>query len=136
MLREVGVEVDVRPSDVATLLADLNRGRFELTLLQLPELVEPHVLSWFFAPSHVPEGGAEGSNRWRLRSAALDAALERGRSTTERAERVRAYLEAQQILARELPVIPLWHEDVVAVLGPRARGFAVPRDGRYATLAR
>lgn len=136
MLRAVGVEVEVRPSEVATLIADLNRGRFELTLLQVPELVEPHVLSWFFASDRIPGPGVEGSNRWRLRSASLDAALERGRRAIEREARVEAYLEAQQILSEALPIIPLWHEDVVAVLGPRAKGFAVPRDGRYATLAR
>jgi peptide/nickel transport system substrate-binding protein len=47
MLADVGIDVDVRPSEVATLIADLNRGRFELTMLEVPEVIEPHVLSWF-----------------------------------------------------------------------------------------
>ena len=73
---------------------------------------------------------------WRLRSAALDEALERGRRSTERASRVAAYVDAQHILARELPIVPLWHEDVVAVLSSRAVGFVVPRNARFDTLAR
>jgi ABC-type transport system substrate-binding protein len=136
MLGDVGVAVDVRPSELATLLADLDAGRFELATLQVPEVFEPHVLSWFFGSEHVPGGGREGANRWRMRNATLDAALERGRATPVRAERIAAYAEAQRILAAQLPVIPLWHEDVVAVTGPRARDFDVPRDGRFATLAR
>ena len=33
-------------------------------------------------------------------------------------------------------MIPLWHEDVVAITDARAEAFDVPRDGRFATLAR
>lgn len=136
MAKQAGVVIEVRPSEVATLLADLNRGHFDLGLLEVPEVIEPHVLSWFFASDRIPEGTTvEGANRWRFRSAELDAALERGRVTIDRAGRVDAYRVAQQILARELPVIPLWHEDVVAVAGPRAHDFVVPRDGRFSTLA-
>ncbi len=137
MLREVGIDVEVRPSEGATLLADLARGRFELTFLQIPEVFEPHVLSWFFGSDHIPEPGVhEGANRWRLRSSALDAALERGRLTSVQSERIAAYLEAQRILAAELPVIPLWHEDVVSVTSQRLRNYRVPRDARFGTLTR
>jgi peptide/nickel transport system substrate-binding protein len=136
MLGEVGIDVEVRPSEMATLLADLTRGRFELTFLQLPELFEPHVLSWFFASDRIPEPGKrEGGNRWRYRSAEFDAALEQGRSHVRREDRVAAYVRAQQIMARDLPVIPLWHEDVVAVTSQRLARYQVPRDARFATLA-
>ncbi len=135
MLEAIGFEVDVRPSETASMIADLNRGRFELVLLQLPELFEPHLLAWFFSSERIPGGGNEGANRWRFRSPELDAALERGRTTTDRAARRAAYVEAQRILARDLPVVPLWHDDVVAVTGPRLRDYEVPRDGRFGTLA-
>lgn len=136
MARQVGVAIDVRPSEVATLIADLNRGRFDLGLLEVPEVIEPHVLSWFFGSDRIPDGHRiEGANRWRFRSTALDAALEAGRVTVDRTQRMAAYREAQHILARDLPVVPLWHEDVVAVLGSRARDLVVPRDARFSTLA-
>lgn len=136
MLREVGLRIDVRPSETATLIADLNHGRFEMTMLQVPEVIEPHVLSWFFASHRIP--GPErsgGANRWRYESEAVDAAFERGRRNPERSARRAAYATVQHHLARDLPVIPLWHEDVVAVRGPRATEFEVPRDGRFSTLA-
>lgn len=137
MLRDVGIDAEVRPSEGATLLSDLARGRFEATFLQIPEVFEPHTLSWFFGSDHIPEPGLrEGANRWRLRSADLDRALERGRLTSVRTERVAAYAEAQRILATELPVIPLWHEDVVAITSERLPNYLVPRDARFGTLAR
>ena len=136
MLADVGIDVDVRPSEVATLIADLNRGRFELTMLEVPEVVEPHMLSWFFGSDHIPGGGREGANRWRLRDAALDAALERGRSNADGQIRRAAYEDAQRILADDLPVVALWHEDTVAVEGVRARDVRVPRLGRFDVFAR
>jgi len=136
MLRDVGIDLDVRPSEGATLLADLARGRFELTYLQSPEVIEPHVLSWFFQSDRIPEKGKrEGANRWRLRSPELDAAIERGRANTDRATRVEAYHQVQHLLARDLPVIPLWHDDVVAVTSARLSDFRVPRDARFGTVA-
>lgn len=137
MARRAHITIEVRPSEVATLLADLNRGNFDLGLLEVPEVIEPHVLSWFFGSDRIPDGErAEGANRWRFRNKEVDAALERGRRVVDRGERITAYVTAQRILASELPVIPLWHEDVVAVVGPRASGFVVPRDARFSTLAR
>jgi peptide/nickel transport system substrate-binding protein len=135
MLRDVGIDLDVRPSEGATLLADLARGRFELTYLQSPDVVEPHVLSWFFQSDRIPEKGKrEGANRWRLRSPELDEVLERGRANTDRTTRKEAYRRAQHLLARDLPVIPLWHDDVVAVTSLRLSDFRVPRDARLGTL--
>jgi peptide/nickel transport system substrate-binding protein len=137
MFRRVGVDVSVRPSETATLIADLNRGRFELTMLQVPEVIEPHVLSWFFASSRVPDAERRhGANRWRYRSSELDLALEAGRRTMAREDRREDYVDVQRRLARDLPVIPLFHEDVVAIVGRRAAAFEVPRNGRFTTLAR
>jgi ABC-type transport system substrate-binding protein len=117
------------------LIADLNAGRFELCFLQVPEVFEPHVLSWFLASEHVPEQGQLGANRWRLRDDALDAALERGRANPDPATRRDAYTLAQQRLHATLPVFPLWQEDTVVVVR-RGLELDVPRDGRFATLAR
>lgn len=136
MFADVGVQVDVMPMETATLIADLDRGQFELTMLQLPELIEPHVLYWWFGRDRIPGPGREGANRWRFTDAALEIALERGRSHVDRADRTAAYHDVQHMLADMLPVIPLWHEHVVAVRGPNARGVVAPRDGRFSTLAR
>jgi peptide/nickel transport system substrate-binding protein len=136
MLRRIGIEVDIRPTEVAMLLSDLNRGHFQLTMLQVPEVIEPHTLSWFFASDKIPiPGRAEGANRWRFRYKELDEALERGRIRHIRSQRVIEYREVQRILAQELPVIPLWHEDTVAIANRRVWKYKVPRDGRFGTLA-
>lgn len=135
MLRDVGVEVQVRPSESASLFADLNAGRFAMVLMQMPELFEPHLLSWFFASDRIPGPGGEGANRFRLRDPELDAALEQGRVAAGLADRRAAYDRAQRILARALPAVPLWQEHVT-IVARRGLGVSVPRDGRLGTLAR
>lgn len=134
MLRDAGIEVDVRPSETATLIADLNRGRFEITLLEVPEVIEPHVLSWFFDSSRIPGPSSNGANRWRYANPRLDALFDLGRKRVAPDARVRVYAEAQRILVRDLPVLPLWQPDTVAVVR-RGSSFDVPRDGRFGTLA-
>ncbi len=130
MLGAVGVEVEVRPSELATLLADLRGGRFDLTLLTVPDLSDPWGLSFWFASSSIPEAGRAGGNRWRYRNPALDQALEAGAQAEGPAARRPHYVTAQRILADELPVIPLWHPDVVYAVRRTWRPQAPRGDGR------
>ncbi|MBW2209725.1 MAG: ABC transporter substrate-binding protein [Deltaproteobacteria bacterium] len=134
MLGDVGIEVDVRPSEAATLISDLNRGRFEITLLQVPEVIEPHVLSWFFDSSRIPGPQSEGANRWRYHDEELDRLFEVGRTQVDRQQRLAAYERIQTILARDIPVLPLWQPDTIVVVR-RGSNLDVPRDGRFGTLA-
>lgn len=136
MLAEVGISVRVQTTENATMLADLDRGHFELSLLQFSEVIEPHVLSWFFASDRIPGQGQVGLNRWRYRDKVVDDALETGRRSLDRTERKRAYVFLQRRLADQLPVVPLWHEDVVAVRSTRVPPIEIPRDSRFTTLAR
>lgn len=132
MLADVGVAVELRPSELGTLLADLRAGRFDLTLLTVPDLSDPWGLSFWFASTSIPttENPNAGGNRWRYRSADLDRALDAGARAVGADARAPHYRLAQRILAADLPVIPLWHADVVAavrrtLIAPPPRG-----DGR------
>ncbi len=131
MLREHGLDIEVRPSEKQTLLSDLSKGRFDLALLSVPEVIEPHVLSWFFSSERIPEDGRSGANRWRLANTELDEAFERGVGVTGIAERKQSYARVQRILSQQLPVIPLWHENVTLIVRRDLRDLRVPRHGRY-----
>ncbi len=135
MLADVGIAAEVRTTEFAVLLDDLNRGKFELATLQLPELFDPHVLSIFFASHRIPGPGREGSNRWRFRNAEMDALLAVGESEMDRSRRTEIYGRVQEIMARELPVIPLWHEHVVVVGTRQLIALGAPRHGRFSLLS-
>jgi len=138
MLHDVGVEVDVRPSELATLLSDLRAGRFDLTLLTVPDLSDPFGLGFWFGSGSIPtpENPTAGGNRWRFRDADLDAALDAGLRALGPDARRPHYQRAQQVLAEQLPVIPLWHADVVYALRRPYRGLRPRGDGQLDFLLR
>jgi peptide/nickel transport system substrate-binding protein len=132
MLADVGIEVEVRPSELATLLSDLRMGRFDLTFLTVPDLSDPWGLAFWFASTSIPTAtnpGA-GGNRWRFRNAELDALLEAGARAMGPEARRPHYQRAQQILAEHLPVVPLWHADVVFAATRRYQGLVPRGDGQ------
>ncbi len=132
MLGDVGVEVVVRPSELATLLTDLRQGQFDLTLLTVPDLSDPWGLSFWFGSSSIPTAAnpGAGGNRWRFSNPDLDAALEAGARAVGAQARAPHYRTAQRILAEELPVVPLWHADVVFVASRRYERLAPRGDGQ------
>lgn len=134
-LARVGVEVRVVPIDQGVYFARLDRGDFELALLQMPEITEPNLLAWFFHPRGVPGEGGEGRNRVRYRDPEVAQLLDHAATLEDRATRRRDYALVSSIMSRDVPVVPLWHEDQVAVVSARAGGFLPSAEGRWLSLA-
>ncbi len=135
MLGDAGLSVRVVSLDLGVLLERLDGGDFDLCTLQMPELTEPNLLRWFFHPSAVPGEGGEGRNRARWRDAEVGAWLDRASETRDRDERRRLYTRVAERMSRDLPVVPLWHEDQVAVVSARAAGFLPSAEGRWLGVA-
>jgi peptide/nickel transport system substrate-binding protein len=130
-LGDVGLDVEVVPLELGTLIARLNAGDFDLASLQMPELTEPNTLRVFLHSASIPPAGA---NRGRVRDDVVDGLLDRGdREVVERA-RAQIYGDLERRLRDQLFIIPLWHEDQVAVVSARARGFRPSPDGRWLGL--
>ncbi|HVW29800.1 MAG TPA: ABC transporter substrate-binding protein [Polyangiaceae bacterium] len=135
MLGDAGLGVRVVTLDQGVMFARLDAGDFDLAVLQMPELTEPNVLSWFFHPRGVPGEGGQGKNRARYRSELAGRLLDDASTLEGRAARRPLYRRLAAVMAADLPVIPLWHEDQVAVVSERARGFLPSAEGRWLSLA-
>jgi peptide/nickel transport system substrate-binding protein len=135
MLGDAGVQVQVVSLDFGVLLSRLDAGDFDMATLQMPELTEPHLLSWFFHPKGVPGEGGIGKNRARWRHPQAGEWLDRAGENRDIGVRRLYYGKLAALMQSELPVIPLWHEDQVAVVSDRARGFALSAEGRWLSLA-
>lgn len=136
MLRDAGLRVRVVPLDLGVLLERLDAGDFAMAILQMPELTEPNILKWFFDPHGVPGEGGLGRNRARYRSAKAGQLLERASELHGVAARRPLYLALARLMAHDMPVVPLWHSDQVAVVSRRARGFVPSAEGRWLSIAR
>ncbi|HEY2743218.1 MAG TPA: ABC transporter substrate-binding protein [Polyangia bacterium] len=127
MLRQVGIGVDLRVYEFATLFADLKKGNFQMSLLQIPEISEPDLYINFFDSARVPtrDNLDAGGNRERYRNAEVDRLIAEGRHKLDRPGRKRVYSQIQKILARDVPVVSLWHEYNVVARRKNVEGFVM-----------
>jgi peptide/nickel transport system substrate-binding protein len=111
--RKVGIDLELRPLEFATLLSDSVRGNFQLTLLRwVGANNDPDVFEFVFSAKRFPPDGA---NRGHYRNPRIDLLTDQIRAEMDREKRKALCSEVQRILADDLPYLPLWFTDVVSV---------------------
>ncbi|RAL24900.1 hypothetical protein DL240_01445 [Lujinxingia litoralis] len=135
-LGEVGIKVTVRAYEWGTFFHDIRSRNFAITTLQWPSVMEPSLYRWIFHSENIPsaENRAAGANRGAYRNARVDTLLEAGDRETDPARRRAIYAEVQQILARELPYVSLWHEDNIAILKKGTERYYTTPNARFDAL--
>jgi peptide/nickel transport system substrate-binding protein len=113
-LQQVGIALDVRTYEFATLYADVVSGNFQLFTLQWTggALADPDILRRVFHSSQAPP---VGFNRGHYSNPEVDALLDEAGAAQDEAQRLELYAKVQRIVARDLPYISLWHKRNVAV---------------------
>jgi peptide/nickel transport system substrate-binding protein len=113
-LRDVGIELDVRTYEFATLYADVLSGNFQLFTLQWTAgaLADPDILRRVFHSNQVPPAGF---NRGRYSNPQVDRLLDEAGNTVDEQRRLGLYAEVQRIIARDVPYVSLWYKTNVAV---------------------
>jgi peptide/nickel transport system substrate-binding protein len=111
--RRVGVDLELRPLELATLLSDAASGNFQLTYSRwVGANNDPDVFEFVFSSKRFPPDGA---NRGHYRNPRIDALVDQIRTETDREKRKVLCSQVQKILADDLPYVPLWFTDVVSV---------------------
>lgn len=64
-----------------------------------------------------------GNNRTNWKNASYDQLVDRARATPDLAARVKLYQEMETLLAREMPVLPLYVYSSVSLVSPKVRGW-------------
>ena len=128
-LREAGIALSLRPAEFGTFYADITKGAFQMYMLRwIGSNEDPDIFRYTSATASFPPKGA---NRGRFSDARVDALLQQAGSSRDEAVRRRAYVEVQQMLAEELPTIPLWYPDNVVVHSARLRGVTLNAGGSF-----
>jgi peptide/nickel transport system substrate-binding protein len=109
----VGVALDLRPYEFATLYSDITRGTFQLyTLRWIGANNDPDIFEYVFHSRKFPPDGA---NRGHYRNPQLDSLLDQARIEPDRETRRRLYAQVQRIVAEDLPYLNLWYLDNVCL---------------------
>ena len=132
-LRDVGIDLDVRSYEFATMYADVLKGNFQLFSLQWVggAMVDPDILRRVFYSTQTPPAGF---NRGHYSNSDVDRLLDLAGSATTEAERKKDYGEAQKIIAADAPYISLWNRTNVAVARRSLSGLHLNAVSDFAAL--
>lgn len=131
-LAKVGIALDLRSYEFATFYSDVTRGAFQMYSLRwIGGNEQPDIFSYVFSTKNFSPRGA---NRGHYSNARLDALLDDAEASSDDTRRRADYVEAQQILARELPAINLWYLDTVVVHNRRLTRVEPNPSGSYTFL--
>ena len=132
--RQAGIELELRPLELATLLSDVIRGNFQLCYLRwIGGNLDPDIFEFAFSSKRFPPDGA---NRGHYRNPQFDALADQIRAEMDREKRKAACSEVQKIFAEDLPYVPLWFTDVVSVHRRSLGSLDLSPTGDYDFLAR
>ncbi|MGB7435964.1 MAG: ABC transporter substrate-binding protein, partial [Candidatus Acidiferrum sp.] len=131
--KKVGVTLEVRPLESATLFSDLDKGNFQLSYsIWIGANNDPDIFDLVFSSKKIPPNG---KNRGHYRNRRVDELIEEIRGEMDREKRKELCSEVQKIVAEELPYVPLWYVDQVSVHRRRLEVELTPT-GDFDFLAR
>jgi peptide/nickel transport system substrate-binding protein len=113
-LRDIGVALDIRTFEFATLYADVQSGNFQLYFLQWTagSLADPDILRRVFHSAQIPPAGF---NRGYFNDPGVDRLLEEASTSIDEHLRLKLFQDVQRLVAQEVPYISLWYKTNVAV---------------------
>jgi peptide/nickel transport system substrate-binding protein len=130
-LADVGIALDLRSYEFATLLSDVVRGNVQLYTLQYVGITDPDMLRRAFHSSQVPPAGF---NRGHYRSAAADRLIDLATAALDDQQRREYYQEAQRVIAEDAPYISLWARTNIVVAQKSLTGITVSPTADFAFL--
>jgi len=131
-LAQVGIALEIRSFEFATFYADVTRGAFQLYSLRwIGGNEQPDIFSFAFATANF---SPKGANRGHYSNPQLDALLADAAQSPDQAHRRDDYVQAQQILARDLPAFNLWYRDTIVVHSSRLTDVHPTPSGSFAFL--
>jgi peptide/nickel transport system substrate-binding protein len=121
-LAKVGIAIDVRSYETATLFADLVRGDFQLSNPQWVggAVLDPDILRRVFHSSQVPPAGF---NRGRYSNPEVDRLLDIATAAVSEDDRRKSYSAVQKLVAEDAPYIPIWNRVNYIMAQPTLTGL-------------
>jgi peptide/nickel transport system substrate-binding protein len=118
-LARVGIGLEIRSQEFATLLGDVVKGNFQMYTAQFVGGVDPDMLRRVFHSGQAPPNGL---NRAYYRNLDVDHLIEQASAMTDDEQRRVLYGQAQTAIARDVPIVSLWYKTNVAVFQPDIHG--------------
>ena len=131
-LKEVGVPVEIQTPEQNTFFDELKRGNFQISYSQwVGGNQDPIFYKDLFATSEIPTETRPSRNRSRYSNKELDALLDEAVNTFDRQKGLELYKKIQDIVSRDVPVIPLWYGSNVVIAKKNVQNIHVNASGDW-----
>jgi peptide/nickel transport system substrate-binding protein len=123
MVAEAGFDVKIRVTEFATSLKEAEAGKYQAYMLAWSGRTDPDGNIMSFSFTGAPNNYSAYSNP------DVDAALTEARTKNNQSARMAAYLKAETQLAKDLPIIYLYHRLVIIAHRDRIKNYKQMPDG-------
>lgn len=134
-LREVGINAEIHPLELNTLLEQFKQGQFQMTTSEwIGGNQDPIFLRDLFASTEFPEKKSGGRNRSRYANTEFDKTVQEAVDTVDKAKAGELYKRAQEIVSRDLPLFPLWYPSNIVVATKRLGNININASGDWSFI--
>jgi len=136
VLGEIGIDVELRYEDVPTWLKRVYHNYdFDMNLNYFYQLSDPVLGVHRHYGTNMIRKGTHFVNSSRYSNAGLDALLGAGMKEPNAENRSAIYMEIQEILARDMPVVNLFELEFLTVYNTKLKGAYGSSMGAYSSFA-
>jgi peptide/nickel transport system substrate-binding protein len=131
-LKNVGIPVSIETAELNTLFDELRRGNFQIFYGQwVGGNQDPIFFKDLFATSEIPTEARASRNRSRYSNKEVDALLDEAVNTFDRDKAKQLYARVQEIVSREVPVLPLWYQANIVIARKNVSNINVDASGDW-----
>jgi peptide/nickel transport system substrate-binding protein len=131
-LKNVGVPISIETAELNTLFDELRRGNFQIFYGQwVGGNQDPIFFKDLFATSEIPTETRASRNRSRYSNKELDALIAEGVNEFDREKAKLLYQRIQDIVTRDVPVLPLWYQANIVIAQKNVGNIKVDASGDW-----
>lgn len=134
-LKNVGIPASIETAELNTLFDELRRGNFQIFYGQwVGGNQDPIFFKDLFATSEIPTETRASRNRSRYSNQELDGLIDEAINTFDRQKAKLLYARIQDIVGRDLPVLPLWYQANIVIAQKRVGNIKVDASGDWSFI--
>lgn len=127
-LNKLGLQVQLKSFEWGTYYEDIKKGQFEMATMRWVGTTDPDIYRLAF---HSQQLSPAGRNRGFYVNPDLDPLLTSGVAIEDQKQRIEHYKNIQKMVAKDLPIIPLWYDKQVSIVNKRVKNYKLPINGDF-----
>lgn len=135
-LKEIGIPVEIETLELNSLLEQLRNGQYQMTTSRwVGGNQDPVFLRDLFASSQIPtQADRSGRNRSRYHNAEVDKLVNEAVITLERDKSREMYTRVQEIVSRDVPMLPLWYPSQMVIASRKVGNIKIDGSGDWSFI--